>query len=51
MGKSDLQALFALGPAERIVLAKDLWDSVALEEAVQPLDSSTKKRPPHGGDA
>ena len=37
MGKSDLQALFALSPAERIELAEDLWDSVALEAAAQPL--------------
>lgn len=37
MGKSDLQALLALSPAERIELAEDLWDSVALEAAAQPL--------------
>ena len=37
MGKSDLQALFALSPAERIELAEDLWDSVALEAAEQPF--------------
>ena len=37
MGTSDLQALFALSPTERIELAEDLWDSVALEVAVQPL--------------
>ena len=36
MGTSDLQALFALSTAERIELAEDLWDSVALEAAVQP---------------
>ena len=33
MGKSDLQALLALSPAERIELAEDLWDSVAIEAA------------------
>ena len=37
MGTSDLQALFALSLAERIELAEDLWDSVALEAAGQPL--------------
>ena len=37
MGTSDLQAIFALSPAERIELAEDLWDSVALEAAGQPL--------------
>ena len=37
MGTSDLQALFALSTAGRIELAEDLWDSVALEAAVQPL--------------
>ena len=37
MGPSDLQALFALSTAGRIELAEDLWDSVALEAAVQPL--------------
>jgi putative addiction module component (TIGR02574 family) len=37
MGSSDLQALFSLSPAERIELAEDLWDSVALEAAAQPL--------------
>lgn len=37
MGKSDLQALLALSLAERIELAEDLWDSVALEAAAQPL--------------
>ena len=37
MGKSDLQALLALSPAERIELAEDLWDSVAIEAAAQPL--------------
>ena len=37
MGTSDLQALFALSPAERIELAEDLWDSVAAEAAGQPL--------------
>ena len=37
MEKSDLQALFALSPAQRIELAEDLWDSVALEAAAQPL--------------
>jgi putative addiction module component (TIGR02574 family) len=37
MGTADLQALFALSPAERIELAEDLWDSVAQEAAGQPL--------------
>lgn len=37
MGTSDLSAIFALSPAERIELAEDLWDSVALEAAGQPL--------------
>ena len=37
MGTSDLQALFALSSAEHIELAEDLWDSVALEAAGQPL--------------
>ena len=37
MGTSDLQALFASSTAERIELAEDLWDSVALEAAVQPF--------------
>jgi putative addiction module component (TIGR02574 family) len=37
MGTSDLQALFKLSPAERIELAEDLWDSVALEAAGKPL--------------
>ena len=37
MGKSELPALLALSAAERIELAEDLWDSVALEEAAQPL--------------
>ena len=37
MGTADLQAIFALSPAERIELAEDLWDSVALEAAGQPL--------------
>ena len=37
MGTSDLQPLFALSPAERIELAEELWDSVALEAAGQPL--------------
>jgi putative addiction module component (TIGR02574 family) len=37
MGTADLQALFALSPAERIELAEDLWDSVAREAAGQPL--------------
>ena len=39
MGTSDLQALFALSLAERIELAEDLWDSVALEAAGQPLQA------------
>jgi putative addiction module component (TIGR02574 family) len=33
----ELQALFALSPAERIELAEELWDSVAHEAAGQPL--------------
>lgn len=37
METPDLRALFALSPAERIELAKDLWDSVALEAAGQAL--------------
>ncbi len=37
MGTSDLQALFALSPAERIELAEELWDSVAQEAAGKPL--------------
>ena len=37
MGRSDLQALFALSPEERIELAEELWDSVALEAAAQAL--------------
>ena len=40
MGTPDLQALFAVSPAERIELAEDLWDSVALEAAVQPLKAN-----------
>ncbi len=39
---SDLQALFALTPAERIELAQDLWDSVALEATGQPLKAHEK---------
>lgn len=37
MGTADLQALFALSPAERSELAEDLWDSVAHDAAGQPL--------------
>ncbi len=37
MGKSDLQALFALSVAERIELAEELWDSVAEEAQAQAL--------------
>jgi putative addiction module component (TIGR02574 family) len=37
MGTSDLQALFALSPAERIELAEELWDSVVHEAADKPL--------------
>lgn len=37
MGTSDLRALFALSPAERIELAEELWDSVAQEAAGKPL--------------
>ena len=37
MGIPDLQPLFALSPAERIKLAEDLWDSVALKAARRPL--------------
>jgi putative addiction module component (TIGR02574 family) len=37
MGTSDLQAIFALSPAERIELAEELWDSVAQEAAGKPL--------------
>ena len=37
MGTQDLIALFALSPAERIELAEDLCDSVALEAAGQAL--------------
>jgi putative addiction module component (TIGR02574 family) len=37
MGTADLQALFALSPAERIELVEDLWDSVAHEAAGKPL--------------
>lgn len=39
---SDLQALFALNPAERIELAEDLWDSVALQATKQPLKAHEK---------
>lgn len=37
MGTADLKALFELSVAERIELAEELWDSVALEAAGQPL--------------
>ena len=37
MRTAELQVLFALSPAERIELAEELWDSVALEAAGQPL--------------
>jgi putative addiction module component (TIGR02574 family) len=37
MGKSDLQALFALSVAERIELAEELWDSVAADAESQSL--------------
>ena len=37
MGKSDLQALFALSVSERIELAEELWDSVAEEAKNQSL--------------
>jgi putative addiction module component (TIGR02574 family) len=40
MGTADLQALFALSPAERIELAEDLWDSVAHDAAGQALKAN-----------